>query len=182
MMSQVGFKNIWTFTAYLDEEHRLRDQPIWKVVVKNLIPIEGLNDALTQYFKGSSYTATWYVGLINNANFSALAAADTAAKITTSAPSGGTNGWKEATAYSESVRQTLTLGTAAAGIIGNEANLATFSINGTVSLIGGFLVSSSVKGGTAGKLFGEATFPTGVQSLISGNVLTIQVDITASSV
>jgi hypothetical protein len=182
MMSQVGYKNIWKFTAYADADHHRRGIPLWEKTITNLVPTAGLNDSLTKYFKGSAYTATWFVGLIDNANFSALAATDTAAKITTSAPSGGTNAWRESVAYTETVRQTLTLGTAAAGIMSNSASLATFTINAPTVLKGGFLVSTSTKGGTTGVLFGEAGFALGVQTLVSGNILTIQVDITATSV
>lgn len=181
-MHKLGLREIWTFTAYANRAAFLKGRKKWTRSVKNLIVTEGLNDNLTKYFKGSSYTAAWYVGLINNANFSALAATDTAAKITTSTPTGGTNGWKESTDYSESVRQTLTLGSAASGTISNSASLAMFTINGTVTIKGGFLASSSTKGGTAGVLFGEAGFTDGPESLINGNIFTVQVDIAATSV
>jgi len=182
MMSQVGYNNIWTFTAYASKQSYRMGRKLWEVQIKNLVPTAGLNDSLTKYFKGSAYTATWFVGLIDNANFSALAATDTAAKITTSAPSGGTNGWRESVAYTETVRQTLTLGTAVAGVISNASSLAAFTINAPITLKGGFLVSNSTKGGNSGILFGEAGFVDGTQTLASGRVLTIQVDITATSV
>lgn len=160
-------RNTYRFEAR-DAQGRLK----WVEEVDNLTVTQGLNDLLTKYFKGSAYTAAWFVGLIDNASFSALAAGDTAAQI------GGTNGWIEATAYSETVRQTLTLGTASAGSIDNSAAKATFSINGTVTVKGAFVVTSSTKGGTTGVLYGEAAFGA-ARSLLSGDTLTVQVTLTA---
>lgn len=146
----------------------------WREIITNLTVTEGLNDNLTQYFKGSSYTAAWYVGLINNAGFSALAAGDTAAQI------GGSNGWAEATTYSNSNRPTLTLGSASAGSIDNTASKAVFNINGTVTIYGAFVVSNSTKGGTSGKIYGEAAF-SATRSLTSGDTLTVTVTLTAAT-
>lgn len=146
----------------------------WVEEIDNLTVTEGLNDILTQYFKGSSYTATWFVGLIDNASFSALAAGDTAAQI------GGSNAWIELTAYSESVRQTLTLGSASAGSIDNTASKAVFSINATKVVNGGFVVSNSTKAGTSGKLYGEASFSS-TRSVSSGDTLTVTVTLTAAT-
>lgn len=147
---------------------------IWFEEVKNLVTTQGLNDVLSKYFKGSSYTAAWFMGLVNNASFSAFAAGDTAAQI------GGSNGWLEATAYSESVRQTVTLGSASAGSIDNSASKAVFSINGTVTVKGAFVVSTSTKAGTTGVLYGEATFAS-ARSMFSGDSLTVGVTLTAAT-
>jgi len=67
--------------TYLFECRDLDGNLKWTEQVENLTVTQGLNDNLTKYFKGSSYTATWFVGLIDNASFSALAAGDTAAQI-----------------------------------------------------------------------------------------------------
>lgn len=146
----------------------------WVEEIDNLTVTEGLNDILTQYFKGSTYTASWFVGLINNAGFSALAAGDTAAQI------GGSNGWAEATTYSNSTRPTLTLGSASAGSIDNTASKAVFNINGTVTIYGAFVVSNSTKGGTSGKIYGEAAFAS-TRSLTNGDTLTVTVTLTAAT-
>lgn len=69
----------------------------WTETVRNLVVDEGLDDILNKYLKGSSYTASWFVGLVDNAGFSAIAAGDTAAGI---AASPG-NAWDELTNYSE---------------------------------------------------------------------------------
>lgn len=165
----LALHNVYEFVAR-DRHGNIK----WVERIPNLTTTQGLNDLLTKYFKGSGYTAAFYVGLIDDAGFSTLAAADTAAQI------GGTNAWAEATAYSESVRQTLTLGTAAAGSIDNTAAKATFSINGTVSIKGAFVVTSSTKSGTSGVLYGEAAFST-VRALLSGDTLTVGVTLTAAT-
>ncbi len=148
---------------------------LWVAFIKNLTTTQGLNDNLTKYLKGSSYTAAWYVGLVDNASFSAFNAADTAAQI------GGSNGWLENQDYSESVRQTLTLGSASAGSIDNTGSPAVFTMNSTGTLKGGFLASSSTKGGTSGVLFSEGAFGGGNQPFGSGNVITVTVTSTAAS-
>lgn len=165
----LAIHNVYQFVAR-DRAGRIK----WIEEVANLTTTQGLNDLLTKYFKGSAYTAAWFVGLIDNAAFSTLAAGDTAGQI------GGSNGWAESTAYSESVRQTLTLGTASAGSIDNTAAKATFSINGTVTVKGAFVVSSSTKGGTSGVLYGEAAFAAN-RSLVNGDSLTVGVTLTAAT-
>lgn len=146
----------------------------WVDGFSNLTTTEGRNEMLTQFLKGSSYTAAFYVGLIDNASFSALAVTDLAAQIN------GTNGWIECTAYSQSTRPALTLGTASAGSIDNSGSLATFSINATKTIHGGFVVSNSTKAGTSGKIYGEGAFSAD-RSLASGDTLTVQATLTLAS-
>ena len=85
------------------------------VDAKNLVTTEGLNDLLDQYLTGSTYTAAWYVGLIDNASFTEVAADDTAAKIIETVNHPTTNDWQEDTSYDEATREGLTLGTPADG-------------------------------------------------------------------
>lgn len=165
----IRVKNTYRFEAR-DRDGNLK----WVEEVENLTTTQGLNDLLTKYFKGSAYTATFYMGLVNNSGFSSFNAADTAGQI------GGTNAWSEATAYSESVRQTLTLGTASAGSIDNSASKCVFSINGTVTIHGAFIATNSTKSGTSGVLYGEAAFSAD-RSLLNGDTLTVQVTLTAAS-
>ncbi len=169
VLAGLAIRNVYKFEAR-DKDGNLK----WIEEVPNLTVTQGLNDLLTKYFKGSAYTAAWFCGLIDNASFSALAAGDTAAQI------GGSNGWAEATAYSESVRQTVTLGSASAGSIDNTASKCVFTINGTVTIKGAFVVSNSTKSGTSGVLYGEAAFGT-ARSLLSGDTLTVTVTLTAAT-
>lgn len=153
----------------------------WVEEIQNLVVTQGLNDVLTKYLKGSSYTATWYVGLIDNAGFGALAAGDTAAKITNTTPNPPTtNDWAELSEYDESVRQTLTLGTASGGSIDNTASKAVFTMSATKTVYGGFIISDSTKDGTAGVLFGEAAF-SAPRAVVDDDTITVTVTVTAAS-
>lgn len=172
---RLRLSSVYTFRCYNPD-----GSLVWVKKEHNLVTTEGLNDLLTKYFKGSAYTATWYVGLVDNASFTAFAAGDTAAKITTGTPSGATNSWKENTDYVGSVRPTLTLGTAAAGVINNTASVAAFEVVSGSTLKGAFLASSSTKGGTSGVLYGEAAFSI-AQTLTAGQFLTVGVDLTAAT-
>jgi hypothetical protein len=141
----------------------------WMDEFDNLVTTAGLNDSLTKHFKGSAYTAAWYVGLTTGTPV--FNAADTSASHA---------GWTESTAYSESVRQTLTLGTASAGSIDNSASKAVFSINATATVGGAFVADLSTKSGATGVLYGGGAFSGGNRSLLSGDSLSITITLTAS--
>ena len=140
----------------------------WRELNDNLIVTVGLNALLTEFFKGSSYTATWCVGLKSTGT---ALAADTMSSHSS---------WTEITDYSESVRQTIVLGTPSAGSVDNSASKATFSINGTTTIFGAFLTSSNTKSGTAGTLYGVVDFGSS-RAVISGDTLEITVTLTAAS-
>ncbi len=181
MAAEVCYKQGIKITSHHKLECRAwkRGPLLWTLEASNIVATQGLNDLLTKYFKGSSYTATWYVGLIDNAGWTAYAAGDTAAKITTSANPPTTNGWQELTAYSESVRQTLTLGTASGGSIDNSASQAVFTANASKTIRGAFIISDNTKGGTSGILYCEVDFSV-AQPVISGNVLNETTTLTVS--
>jgi hypothetical protein len=122
-----------------------------------------LNDILSVYFAAGTPKTTWYIGLINNAGFSALASADTMASHA---------GWTELTDYSESVRQTWTPSAPAGGSVTNT-NTPSFTniTNGNV-VNGAFLVSDNTKGGTTGVLWATSSNST-PQTLQSGQVLKV---------
>jgi hypothetical protein len=159
----VVFKNHYHFQCF-GPDGKLK----WEDGFDNLVTTVGLNDNLTKYFKGSSYTAAWYVGLTTGSP--TFANGDTAASHT---------GWTESSAYSEAVRQTLTLGTASGGSIDNSAAKATFSINANATLGGAFVISDNTKGGTTGTLYGGGAFSAGNKSLNSGDTLQVTITLTA---
>ena len=140
----------------------------WRELNDNLIVTVGLNDLLDKYFKGSTYTAAWYIGLKGTGT---ALAADTMSSHSS---------WAVDANYSESVRQTLTLGTPSAGSVNNSASKASFSINGTTTIYGAFLTSSNTKSGTAGTLYGVVDFGSS-RAVISGDTLEITVTLTAAS-
>jgi hypothetical protein len=156
--------NVYVFEC-LDSEGALR----WREEVLNLIPDAGANDLLTKYLTGISYSAAWYMGLIDNAGFTGLNNADTPANHP---------GWVEAQYYSQASRPGLVLGAAAARAISNSASPAVFSINGTGNVNGAFVATSANKADVSGVLYGEASFPV-ARSVLSGDTLNVSVTLTA---
>lgn len=140
----------------------------WADGFSNLVTTAGGNDLLTQYFKGSSYTAAWYVGLIDNAGFTAVAAGDT---------SSSHSGWSEAVPYSNGTRPALTLGTAGSKSIDNSASKASYSINATATINGAFTITNSTKSGTTGTLYSAGSFGS-TRTVNNGDTLNVQVTLT----
>jgi hypothetical protein len=149
----------------------------WKEEVPNLVVTEGKDDLLTNYLKGIGYTAAFYVGLIDNAGWTAYAAGDTASKITLAANPPTTNGWQEGEPYSNATRVAWVGGTAAAGSIDNSLSPAAFLINATLTVRGGFLDTASGKHATTGVLYGEADFGT-ARAVLTGDTLNCTVTCT----
>ena len=140
----------------------------WETESHNLVVNVGLKDMNEKYFTGSAYTAAWYIGLYGAAASNNPAAGDTAASHA---------GWTEVTAYSQSTRPAATFGTSTTAdpsVISNSGSPASFSINGTTTVGGAFLISNSTKGGTTGILFSAADFASpGDRSVVSGDTLVV---------
>ena len=144
----------------------------WREMFSNGMTTAGVNSLLDVYFRNQSQIATWYAGLIDNADFTAVAITDTATKITTATPTSSTNSWRESTAYDEAVRQTWTPGAASGGSIINGAK-PTFTISTNNTRIkGAFLVSSNTKGGTAGTMWATGILAT-ARTLNDNQILTV---------
>lgn len=118
----------------------------WRETFANLVTNAGRNDLLDKYFKGSTYTAAWYVGLKSAGS---PAAADTMSSH---------GAWTEVEDYDEATREALVLGSVASQSVDNSAAVATFTMNATVTVAGAFLTTGSVKGGTAGILYSAGNF------------------------
>lgn len=138
----------------------------WTEDIPNLVTTVGVNDLWGKYFSGSAYTATWFVGLKGTGS---AANSDTMASHA---------GWSEVTSYSQATRPAFTAGTPASRAVDNSLSLAVFSINGTVTVAGMFLSSSSTKSGTTGILFNATDFSVS-RALISGDTLSVQYTISA---
>jgi hypothetical protein len=159
----VKFHNVYTFECY-DADGALK----WREEVPNTIMVVGANDALTQYFKGSTYTAAWFVGLSTGTTFST---ADTSASHA---------GWTEYANYSQPTRPAWTGGTASAGSISNSASQAVFSINGAGGTVGSaFMISNNTISGSTGILYGGAALSSS-RTLASGDTLNITVTLSLS--
>lgn len=117
--------------------------------VHNLIPTEGINYLISTGLKGGAAITSWYVGLYEGA-YTPIAG-DTAATF----PAAAT----ESTAYAETARQALTLGTVSGGSVDNSASLAQFTGNTNGKVIqGGFIVSAPTKGAATGTLISAVKF------------------------
>lgn len=141
---------------------------LWVDAFHNLVTTVGKNKVLDAAFKTGLASPAWYVGLVDNASYTAYAAADTMSSHA---------GWIESTIYTEAVRQTWTAGTIAAGSVDNASSKAVFTINAGGTVRGCFLTTVSTKGGTTGTLYGVGDL-TASRVVISGDVLNIKVTLT----
>lgn len=161
----IALENTYEVECF-DSEGNLK----WSDVIHNLVTTAGLNDILDKYLKGSTYTAAWYVGLTSGTP--TAAAGDTMSSHA---------GWTEIADYSESVRQTLTLGSVSGGSVSNTASKAVFTINGTATVGGAFVVSNSTKSGSTGTLYGVGAFTGGNKGVSSGDSLSLTITLTAAA-
>ena len=139
----------------------------WEDQMHNLVVNEGLQDMNTQYFKGSTYTAGFFLGLVTGpGSGTAYAAGDTLASHI---------GWTEFTNYSGS-RKAVTFGTATTAdpsVISNSASPSQFSITGGGGT-GAGAVLCPVASGTSGVLFSEADFQSpGDRVVVAGDTLNV---------
>lgn len=142
----------------------------WRESFYNTVVNVGLDDVLTQYLKGSAYTAAFYVGLVSSTP--TIAATDTMAAHA---------GWTEVTSYAEATRQTLTLGAVSGQSVDNSASKAVFSINAGVTIGGAFITTVNTKSGTTGTLFSAAAFTAGNRAALAGDTLNVTATISAAS-
>lgn len=140
----------------------------WSEALPNLVVNVGLQDMNAKYFAGSSYTATWYIGLYGAAASNTPAAADTSASHA---------GWTEVVPYSNATRPACTFGTATTAnpsVTTNSASPAAFSINATSTVGGAFLISNNTKSGSTGILFSASDFAApGDRVVASGDTLNV---------
>jgi len=146
----------------LDKDGNLK----WEANMTNLVVNTGLQDMNNKYFKGSTYTAAFYLGLVTGpASATTYAAADTLASHA---------GWTEFTNYSGS-RKAVTFGTpttAAPSVIDSTGSPSSFAITGTAVVAGAFICT--VASGTSGILFSEADFDSpGDRSVVNGDTLNV---------
>lgn len=139
-------------------------QEKWRESFTNLVTTVGRNDLLDKYFKGSSYSAAWYLGLKGAGSVNA---ADTLASHA---------GWSEVTPYSGN-RPAITFGTTSSG--SNTATAVSYTINATATVAGAFV--SSVNTGTSGILYSAGDFSAS-RSVADGDTLnvTLTVSVTTS--
>jgi hypothetical protein len=147
----------------LDKDGNLK----WEDEMHNLVVNEGLQNMNTEYFKGSSYTAAFFLGLVTGpGSGTTYAAADTLASHA---------GWTEYTDYTGS-RKAVTFGTATTAdpsVISNSASPASFVISGAGGVVAGAFLCT-VTSGTSGVLFSEADFQApGDRTVVAGDTLNV---------
>lgn len=158
--------NHYLFECY-DKDGNLK----WSDTIDNLVVNAGLDDILDKYFKGSTYSAAHYVGLIDSSP--TIAAGDTMSSHA---------GWTEVhTQYSESNREDLTLGTVSSQSVDNSSSKASFSITDTVTVGGAFITTDNTKNGSTGTLYGAGAFSGGDKAVGSGDTLNVTVTLTSAA-
>jgi hypothetical protein len=128
---------------------------------------QGLQDMNTKYFKGSAYTAAWYLGLVTGpGSATTYNAGDTLASHA---------GWTEFTNYS-GTRKAMTFGTATTAnpsVIDNSASPSQFTITSSGGVVAGAFLCNAASG-TSGVLFSAADFQSpGDRTVVSGDTLTV---------
>lgn len=134
----------------------------WLDDFNNTIMTNGGNDLLDKYIAGSSYTAAWYMGLISSTSYSAIAAADTSASHAGWLEGGAAN----APTYSQSTRVAPSWSAASSKTKASSGNIV-FSIAGTGTAKGAFLISVNTKDGTTGILFSAGLFSQGDRAVVN---------------
>ena len=145
---------------------------LWVDNIHNLVVTAGLTDILDKYFKGSTYTAAHNFGLKGTGTPDA---ADTMGSHAT---------WSEVTDYDEATRPSITWGTVSAGSVNNSASKCVFTISGTVTVYGGFVVcgtGAGTKGATTGTLVGAGDFTGGSRAVVDNDVLNVTVTATLTA-
>lgn len=144
----------------------------WAEDFHNLVVNTGLQYLNTQVFKGVTYTATWYMGLVNSG--ATYAAGNTMLSHST---------WTENVAYAQSARPTMSFGvatTADPSVITSTATV--FTVNATGAIAGAFVTTDNTKSGTAGTLFSVGNFTVGDRSVVSGDTLNVTYTFSADAV
>lgn len=134
----------------------------WREEVDNLVTTAGKTDLIDKYFKGSAYTAGWFMGLKGAGT---VAAGDTLASHA---------GWSEVTPYSGN-RPSITWGTTSSG--SNTASAVAFSITGSATVAGSFVCT--VNTGTSGVLYSAVDFSSS-RSVVSGDTINVTPTVSAT--
>ncbi len=152
----------------------------------NDIVNEGKNQLLDVQFHAESAITSWFLGLIDNANYAALAATDTYDDIDQAG-----NGWDEFQDYTDAgngdsatTRPAWAEDAASGESITNSA-VAVFDITGTATVKGLFLVggiaNANLKGNhePAGTLWATALFGSGDVAVQNGDQLKVTYTVSA---
>jgi hypothetical protein len=147
----------------------------WSDEFHNLVVNEGLQDLNTKYFKGTTYTAAWFLGLVTGpGSGTTFAAGDTLASHA---------GWTEYTDYS-GTRKAVTFGTATLAdpsVIDNSGSSSQFVITAPGGTIAGAFLCS-VTSGTSGILFSAGDFTGGDKVVAASDTINVTYTFSADAV
>jgi len=141
----------------------------WSDTFHNLVVNEGLQSMNQTYFKGSGYTAAWYLGLVQGPGSGTTYAAGNTLAVHA--------GWTElvpGTAYTGN-RPAVTFGTATTAdpsVISNSASPSSFAMLVNSTVVAGALLCS-VASGTSGVLFSAGDFTGGDKTVDNGDTLNV---------
>lgn len=156
-----GFGGVFKVTCF-DKDGNLK----WEDEFHNLVVNEGLQDLNNKYFKGVTYSAAWYLGLITGpGSGTTYNAGDTLATHA---------GWTEFTDYSGN-RKAVTFGSptlADPSVIDNSGSPSVFVISGAGGTVAGAFLTN-VATGTSGILFSEGDFTGGDKIVASGDTVNV---------
>lgn len=134
----------------------------WCETFSNLVTTVGKTDLIDKYFKGSAYTAAWYLG---------LKGAGTAVVGDTLSSHAS---WSEVTPYSGN-RPAITFGTTSGG--SNTATAVSYPITGSATVAGAFIASAN--SGTSGTLYSAGDFAAS-RSVVNGDTLNVTLTVSFS--
>lgn len=134
----------------------------WVEKYENLVTTVGKTDLVDKYFKGSAYTAAWFLGLKGTGT---AVVGDTLASHAS---------WAEVTPYAGN-RPTIAFGTTSAG--SNTATVVAYTINATATVAGAFV--ASVNTGTSGTLYSAGDFAVS-RNVVSGDTLNVTLTVSAT--
>jgi hypothetical protein len=160
--TKIVSKGVFRCECY-DKDGRLK----WSEDFPNGATTVGLSDMLTVAFAAGTQKTAWYMGLIDNASFSALSAGDTASSH---------SGWIENVNYDEATRPAWGAGTGSGGVITNASSV-NFTMSASVTIKGAFLISNSTKSGTSGVLFCTGNMAS-TQAVVDNDVLKFTYSVT----
>lgn len=136
---------------------------------ENLVMTFGLDALLNNTFNAAVADVLFWCGLVQDDNFSAYAAGDTLASHA---------GWEECTVYTGDRKAWTKNGASSSGAMSNSSAKASFAINNTKTVQGAFLCKA--ESGTSGLLYGAGDFTT-PRDVVSGDTLTLQIDLSAAA-
>lgn len=155
---RIGLGGVFTVTCFDANGNQKWTEDFHNLVVN--VGLKFINDTI---FSGSSYNATWYIGLVNDP-----ATYDATDTMTSHV------GWTENVSYSQANRPTLAFGTATSAdpsVI--TASAATFSMNSSGTIAGAFVTTDSTKSGTGGTLLSAGDFIGIARAFTSGDTLNV---------